>query len=307
MSDVTLSGLHILLTYQCTFECDHCFVWGSPWQNGTFSLAQLSLALKQAQELHGLEEIYFEGGEPFLYYPTLVKAVEMAAQMGFRVGIVSNAYWAVTLEDALEWLRPFAGKLVDLSVSSDTFHYNERDSRQARNAVSAAQMLGIPIGVISVAPPTVKDASQSFGVIATSQEEEEGSAVMYRGRAAVKLVQKATPGPWQSYNHCPHEDLHSPGRVHLDPLGFIHLCQGIVLGNIFEQSLAEIWQAYQPGAHPILGPLLAGGPALLTERYEIPHSTTYADACHLCYETRLALRSAFPNILTPDQMYGIYA
>ena len=24
-----LTSLHILLTYQCTCECEHCFVWGS--------------------------------------------------------------------------------------------------------------------------------------------------------------------------------------------------------------------------------------------------------------------------------------
>ena len=29
-----LTGLHLLLTYQCVLECDHCFVWGSPWQKG---------------------------------------------------------------------------------------------------------------------------------------------------------------------------------------------------------------------------------------------------------------------------------
>ena len=32
-----LSGLHLLLTCQCTFECDHCFVWGSPWQSGVMT------------------------------------------------------------------------------------------------------------------------------------------------------------------------------------------------------------------------------------------------------------------------------
>ena len=36
-----LEGLHILLTYQCTYECDHCFVWGSPWQTGTLTFEQI--------------------------------------------------------------------------------------------------------------------------------------------------------------------------------------------------------------------------------------------------------------------------
>jgi hypothetical protein len=41
-------------------------------------------------------------------------------------------------------------------------------------------------------------------------------------------------------------------------------------------------------------------------RYELPHAEQYADACHLCYQVRLSLRKRFPDILLPDQMYGIY-
>ncbi len=86
-----LEGLHILLTYQCTYECDHCFVWGSPRQTGTLTYEQIEQILLQAKDAH-VTSIYFEGGEPFLYYAILVKAVHKAADMGFSVGIVSNAY-----------------------------------------------------------------------------------------------------------------------------------------------------------------------------------------------------------------------
>ena len=44
-----LSGLHLLLTYQCNLECDHCFVWGSPWQSGTMTLHIIQEILKQAR------------------------------------------------------------------------------------------------------------------------------------------------------------------------------------------------------------------------------------------------------------------
>ena len=46
-----LTGLHLLLTYQCTFECDHCFAWGSPWQSGTLTLAATRDILEQARAL----------------------------------------------------------------------------------------------------------------------------------------------------------------------------------------------------------------------------------------------------------------
>ena len=76
-----LSGLHILLTYQCTFECDHCFVWGSPFQEGTLTVKQIEDILTQAKDA-GVTSIYFEGGEPFLYYALMLRGVEMAYEMG---------------------------------------------------------------------------------------------------------------------------------------------------------------------------------------------------------------------------------
>jgi len=32
MSRMNVNGLHLLLTYQCNFECDHCFVYSHPKQ-----------------------------------------------------------------------------------------------------------------------------------------------------------------------------------------------------------------------------------------------------------------------------------
>lgn len=295
-----LSGLHLLLTYQCTFECDHCFAWGSPWQVGTMTIQDIRHALQQAEQLGSVEWIYFEGGEPFLYYTTMLKGVEMAARAGYRVGIVTNSYWGTSLEDAVEWLRPLVPWVQDLSISSDLYHYDEKLSRQVKNVNAAAEVLGIPVGVISIAQPE----NESTGV--RGQLPIGDSEVRYRGRAAVKLIDGASMKPWSEYKECPYEDLQDPGRVHLDPLGNLHICQGISIGNIYQSTLSEICAEYDPEVHPITGPLLAGGPAELAKCYQLPHADGYADACHMCYETRTALRSRFPEALLPDQMYGIY-
>ena len=154
-----LSGLHLLLTYQCNLECDHCFVWGSPWQSGTMTLRNVRHILQQAEDLGTVKWFYFEGGEPFVYYAVLLKGIQEAASMGFQVGIVSNGYWATDVEDALEWLRPFAGLVQDLSISSDLYHWSEKPSQQAKNASVAAEQLGIPFGVISIAQPEATNAA----------------------------------------------------------------------------------------------------------------------------------------------------
>jgi MoaA/NifB/PqqE/SkfB family radical SAM enzyme len=296
---IELSGIHILLTYTCTYECDHCFVWGSPFQEGTLSLDQIDEVLTQAKELHTVEWIYFEGGEPFLYHPVVVKAVKTAAGAGFKVGLVSNAYWAIEVRDAIEWLRPLEGLIQDLSVSSDLFHQTDEMDRTARNAVEAAEKLGIPVGTISIARPDA-EAGSVVGQLPLGE-----SAVQFRGRAAEKLVGDSPLLPWESFAECPCEDFRDPGRVHLDPLGNVHICQGLSLGNVFRTSLKAMCEAYEPEDHPVIGPLLAGGPAELVRRYDVAHEACYADACHLCYEARRALRDRFPDILTPDQMYGV--
>ena len=294
-----LTGLHLLLTYQCTFECDHCFVWGSPFQSGTMTLADIEYILEQAGQIPSLTSIYFEGGEPFLYYPLLVKGVQRAASIGFQVGIVSNAYWANSVADALVWLEPFQGLLDDLSVSSDLYHYNETISRQVQNAQTAAQQLGLPLGVISVAQPESNDAARQTGQLPLGE-----SGIMYRGRAVEVLAPRAAKQPWHRFTTCPYEDLREPGRLHLDPLGHLHICQGISIGNVYAQPLAEICARYDPDTHPIAGPLLRGGPLALLEAYNLAHEDQYADACHLCYQARTSLRPLFPAILAPDQIYG---
>ncbi len=295
-----LSGLHLLLTYECNYECDHCFVWGSPWQTGTMTLENIRQILLQAVELGTINSIYFEGGEPFLYYAILLRGVQEAVDRGFKVGIVTNSYWATEVDDALEWLRTFEGLVNDLSVSRDLYHGSEELYRKAQNACQAAGKLEIPIGVISVAQPGVSDAVSAIGKLPPGE-----SSIMYRGRAAEKLAGSVNKRPWQEHTDCPYEDLREPGRVHLDPLGYVHICQGISIGNIFHTPLKEICELYDPDMHPITSPLLEGGPAELVRSYELPHSEGYADACHLCYEARQKLRGQFPDILTPDQMYGV--
>ena len=292
-----LSGLHILLTYQCTCECAHCFVWGSPKQRGVLTVEQIEQILYQAKEA-GVEWIYFEGGEPFLYYAVLVSGVKKAADMGFHVGIVSNAYWATTVADAAEWLQPFIGLIEDLTVSSDLYHCEKCLGENPQNAMVAAKWMSIPTGLISVGQPN-EDATESHSQI------EDQSSVMYRGRAAVVLAPKAPLHPWKKFNECSHEDLREPGRIHLDPLGNLHICQGLVIGNLFEKPLKQICEEYDADSHPICGLLLEGGPAALVSEYNLPHESNYADACHLCYEARISLRARFPEFLKPDQIYGV--
>jgi hypothetical protein len=297
---IHLSGLHLLLTYECNFECDHCFVWGGPDQAGTMTAATVDRILQEADRLGTIEWIYFEGGEPFLQYELLCSGVEQARQKGFRVGIVTNAFWAASEEEAANRLRPLAGLVDDLSISEDLYHGSDEDPPTTRLARKAARELGIPVDFISVAQPSSAGVSPASGQMPAGE-----SAVVFRGRAAEKLAAQVPHKAWRTFGECPWEDLRHPERVHVDAFGNLHVCQGISIGNLLERPLTEIMRDYDPGRHPVVGPLLAGGPAALVDEYQLPHRPGYADACQLCYQARCELRERFPDVLTPGQMYGV--
>lgn len=298
---MAITGIHILMSYCCTNECDHCFLWGSPLAKGTMSLAQVKEVLRQAKELGTVDFVYFEGGEPFLFYPVMLAGLRAAAGMGFKRGIVTNSYWATTVEDAIEWLRPIAEIGVDdLSLSSDLFHGDAVMTDEARHGVAAAKQLGIPEGVIAIEVPK---GCSGYGEV-DKGEPITGGDVRFRGRAVEKLAGDVPHHPWDSFTECPDEDFANQGRVHVDSHGNVHVCQGIIIGNCWRTPLAQIAASYDPAAHPIIGPLLDGGPAELTRRYGLPHDDGYADACHLCYMARNMLRERFPEYLAPANVYG---
>jgi len=260
----------------------------------------IGFILSEAEALGSIEWIYFEGGEPFLHYELLCTGVRQASERGYKVGIVSNAFWATTVAEARQWLKPFAGIVEDLSISDDAYHGSREEPQQMRNARKAAGQLSIPVGFISVAGTEATNAQAATGRLPAGE-----SAVLYRGRAAELLVAWARLKPCKQFNECPWEDLRHPERVHVDAFGHMHICQGISIGNLLEDSLIDIMHDYDPDSHPIVGPLLAGGPVELANRYDLQQQQLYADACHLCYSSRCELRDRFPGVLTPQQMYGV--
>ena len=298
-----LTGIHILLTYRCTLECDHCFLYSSPRAEGTMTLAQVRGILGEAQKIATVEWIYFEGGEPLLYSLSMLEGVRQARKMGFEVGIVTNAYWAVSDEDAEVWLRPLAELGIgDLSVSDDSFHYGDEADSPAKRAMVVAHSLGIPASSICIQKPFVQAAP---GQWQDRGRPVIGGGAMFKGRAVEKLIAGLPTRPWRELTSCPHEDLRDPSRVHVDAYGNVHLCQGLSLGNMWERPLSELVSEYQAGSHPVCGPLLEGGPALLAERYGVDHGDEYVDECHFCYLVRRALAGAFPEYLAPRQAYGL--
>ncbi len=297
-----LTGIHILLTLKCTNECDHCFLQCGPSREATFTIEQLWILIDQIKQMGTVNIVYFEGGEPFLFYPLLLEGLRMVRAAGFDAGIVTNGYWATSVEDGLHWLKPIRELgIVDFSVSDDEFHRLDKNDRRAEFARQAAQRLGIPTGTICIEPPNVSlqatEGRRGKPVI--------GGGVLFKGRAAEKLTAGLPVRDCNELTTCPHEDLLSPERVHVDAYGNVHLCQGLSMGNIWEKSLRDLLRRYDAHNHPIVGPLLQGGPIGLTKEHGLAISDSYVDECHLCYTARKQLLPHFPQYLAPKEAYGL--
>lgn len=296
-----LTGIHFLLTYMCNYTCDHCFLYCGPESGGTMSPRQIGCVLEEAEKIGTVEWIYFEGGEPFLFYPLLIESIKAAKLKGFQVGIVTNAYGVLGNEDGDIWLRPLADAGVDsLTVSEDSFHCGEKQG-PAKYVLRAAGKLNIPVSTICIDEPFV---------VTSQQDREKGTPVigggaMFRGRAVEKLTTGLPGRPWDELNSCPYEELEVPKRVHVDTFGNVHLCQGLSLGNMWERQLTELIRDYTAARHPICDALVQGGPAQLAQHFQLPHEETYIDECHFCFLMRKILLHKFPEYLGPAQVYGI--
>ncbi len=294
-----LSSVHFLLTYTCLYECDHCFLCCGPRAEGTFTLDRLEEAFKQCVEAD-IESVEFEGGEPFLYYPILLEGLRLAQKQRLKTGIVTNCYWATSVRDSEAWLRPLCDAgLGNLAVSDDAFHSEDPKQSPAKKAQAAAKNLGLCAGAICINPPTVKPKAQK-----AEDGAVVGGDVLFKGRAAQKLTADLPKRTYTCFDECPHEELENPSRVHVDPFGNVFVCQGISIGNIWRKPLFQVMTDYNPKQHPIIGPLLEGGPAQLARAFGLPDGEAYVDHCHLCVLTREKLLDKFPEHLCPRQIYG---
>ena len=294
-----LKGIHFLLTYTCNFECDHCFLYCSPNSAGTFTLKQIKTVLNEAEKIKTVEWIYFEGGEPFLFYPLMLEGLKIAEEKGFKTGIVTNSYWATNVEDAELWLKPIADfGISDISISDDFYHFTDEENNLAKNAKIAAKNLNMPLSSITIKEPNIKQQQDKGAPVI-------GGGAMFRGRAVEKLIEGLPGRIWENLNECPYEELKDPERVHIDSFGNVHLCQGLILGNMWKTPLSELIINYDYKSHPICRPLIEGGPAELVKNFNLDFKTKYVDECHLCYLCRLALIERFPQYLAPKQVYGL--
>lgn len=294
---------HFILTYTCLLRCSHCDVNSTPRARGRFTQQALNHSLTQIAQTDRIDSVVFTGGEPFLVYPTLLYGVNKARQIGLRVTIMTNGFFARSHATGIRILRSLAESGLDeIQVSIDGFHYSNRRAPEGARTLEIAAELGIKVRQVCISR---KDEGH-VGVSEDSVGEYERSEFPLRffGRA-VELISENQPRfPSNTFTQCPDRELVTPGDIYLDPEGLVSVCPGVVIENFYRSSIKEILENHPARENSILQCLIQGGPAELFNCFPLPQGDQFADACHACFTARKALLDPYPDFLAPKQVYG---
>ena len=279
----SLTGIHFLITYACSAECDHCFIWGSPRKKSGMTAEQVDEFLDEVVSLGTVTGVCAEGGESFIRYDVILHFLKAATQRGLSASALTNASWVTSREQAQERVREMmAAGLTSLGISTDEWHQK-----------------CVPVEKVDLLLAVCKGAG-----LDASRMEVKLEGVMFRGRAAERFAPHMPKRPPGEFTKCAHEQLDAPSRIHLDCYGRLHLCQGLCLGR---GGPTQAVAGYDAAKHPLVSILLQGGPCALAQfaaERGFEMADGYVDACHLCYRAREFLRPFFPELLGPDEMYG---
>jgi hypothetical protein len=189
----------------------------------------------------------------------------------------------------------------EISISNDYLHYKNPRNSPARRALIAAQGLGLPTTLVQVKLPGEEYFYGNDIDLASKVDEQR---LMFTGRAAETITEKMPSSGWHQFNICPRVDLHDPEEVFVDAYGYVQICPGIAIGNIWNSALHTLIRDFDPSEHQILKSMLTEGPAGLIRANGLQPSSDYVEPCHCCYSVRRELIDKYQDVLAPRQVYG---
>jgi MoaA/NifB/PqqE/SkfB family radical SAM enzyme len=291
----------LLLTYKCNASCEFCYYNCSPKQDGLMPVEMAINTWQSLGELAGdTARIHITGGEPFLYWDRLVEFLQEAKRhdLGPVDMIETNGFWATDekiVKDRLKILDELGMRR--LKISCDPFHQEYVDIEPARRL---AQLAKESLGETRVLVRWEKYLENPVEMknITTIQRNKRYVETLnaypcrFTGKAAGRLAELVAKDAIEEIakSDCRAAFLGAKG-VHIDPFGniFSGTCSGIIVGNVTNQPLPEIWRNWLPENDKLIGILFNSGPAgLLDEAVKLGYKPAerYAGKCHLCTSIR---------------------
>ncbi len=294
----------LLLTYKCNCRCEFCYYNCSPKQDGLMPTAIAIGAWQSLKNLAGdTAKIHITGGEPFLYWEEMLQILKGAKKqkLGPVDMIETNGFWATddeTIRQRLKILDELGVRR--LKISCDPFHQEYVNIEAVRRlAELAVEMLGTERVLVRWQkylenPIPMKDLPENL------RDRQYMSAMKdypcrFTGRAGGRLAELVASEPLEALTgkNCRGSFLSAKG-VHIDPYGniFSGTCSGIIIANVKQISLEDIWKEFHPAKNELIETLFNNGPAGLLKKAEgkgYKPSGLYAGKCHLCTSIRYFL------------------
>ena len=311
----------LMLTYKCSAACKFCYYHCSPESVGLMPIETAISSWKSLIDLTGEKAtVHITGGEPFLYFDHMVEIVTKAKDIGLTGfdAVETNGSWATDeniVTDRLNILDKAGMRM--LNVSWDPFHAEFIDQANVELLVKTARKMFGDDRVQVKWEKYLQNPVKSCQISAEELSKQyklvgAGEYCRFTGRAADELAELVADKTVEYIAKNSRRCLFlNPKGVHIDPYGnvFSGLCSGIIIGNVNERSLEDIWKNFDPEKNEFFDVLFKDSPAgLVNKAAEMGYHVkdAYAGKCHLCTDLRLFFfdNGQFRHIIGPSDCYG---
>ncbi len=225
---------------RCNIKCAHCV---APKDTLDFQKIELARAKEIILDMSiaGVTGISFTAGEPFIYYNDLLELVGLCKEKSIYTRIVTNSFWAPTLEKSKQMLGPLKQcGLSQLRLSFSRWHQQNVPHQNILNAAHGCMEAGIDYFVSFVTDFSEED-DQYEQFLRDNKLKFFPEPVIYAGRAD-SFARKAIFTDYQN-NQCTMNPYLAPdlsmyaccdAGSHFNNTKFFHL------GNLQDHSVDQL-------------------------------------------------------------------
>lgn len=313
------AGPHTLvigMTYLCNLVCRHCSVCCGPKAEVmTDFLSQIGYEpeedepavptleedrilnfIEQASDYASLRALAFTGGEPTLFYATLLKAVRLGKNKGLWTGMVTNASWAKSKERAEKRCGELrAAGLDQICFSCGDFHGEFVPVETLRNCYAAALEAGLEITFNLILQANSVATEAYLRRHLEIPDDGAGGRVTFRptnvvpsGRGAQlpesAFIYEEKDAPNSQYGPCSSVGA----QPHITPDGLLKACCGVPAREIGELTLGDLKrqsfrEAYEPvNENLIIQWLHYRGPHHILKKLAPDRDHRFTNVCEGC-------------------------
>src|SRR5262245_13009048 len=134
----------LLYTMNCNIDCAHCSVDSHRHRPERMTLDQARALVRGLCDVPDIKFIDITGGEPLLYPKEIKELAKLAKEQGKQVRVVSNGFWAASVERAEKVIREMRDAGVEsIGISIDEWHLKHLRPAMIHNYIAGCRRGGM--------------------------------------------------------------------------------------------------------------------------------------------------------------------